>query len=194
MAAFTGRTHPSGFHADPDLLYAMKWLPFLLILLALGLLWLAKRQREQTGLPGGRVVYADMGRWQPNSQAIYDPKRNLAGKPDYLVYKDGIPIPVEVKSGRTPAHPYDSHIFQLAAYCYLVETATGKTPPYGILHYPQQTFEIKYTPELKNALFALIDDMRLKERLKDSVDRSHEHAARCQSCSYRDTCDQRLAA
>lgn len=170
----------------------MIWLPLFLILLALTVLWLANRQREQTGLPGGRIASADMGKWQPNSQPLFDPKLNLAGKPDYLAYKEGIPIPVEVKTGRTPAQPYDSHIFQLAAYCYLVEATTGKTPPHGILHYPRETFEIEYTPKLQSALEALLSDMRSKARQQAGVARSHEHPARCAGCGFGGVCDQML--
>jgi CRISPR-associated exonuclease Cas4 len=170
----------------------MLWLPLILIFLALLVLWLSRRQQKKTGLPEGRVVYADMGKWQPNSQALYDPKLDLTGKPDYLIYQDNFPIPVEVKTGRTPSKPYDSHVFQLAAYCYLVEAVTGKRPPYGILNYPDQTFEIKYTENLRQSLLDLLGDLRIKERSRAAVPRSHDHAARCSHCGFRSICDERL--
>jgi CRISPR-associated exonuclease Cas4 len=170
----------------------MIWLALGLIATAILFLWLANRKRGQTGLPGGRIAYTDVGQWQPINQALYDPKLNLAGKPDYLVYQDGTPVPVEVKSGRTPTHPYDSHILQLAAYCYLVEVTTGKTPPYGILRYPRETFEVDYTPELRSELFELIESIQGQSRRRSAPERSHNSVARCAGCGYRETCDQKL--
>ncbi len=170
----------------------MLWLALGLILLALVLLRLAGRQQRKSGLPGGRVIYADTGEWRKNSQALYDPKLDLAGKPDYLVYHQGVPVPVEVKTGRTPPQPYDSHIFQLAAYCYLVEHLTGKRPAHGILHYPRQTFEIPYTEELQEALQQTLTEMRAKAHQRSPLPPSHHHPARCAGCAFRNTCDQRL--
>ena len=67
----------------------------------------------------------------------------LVGKPDYLVESAGQLIPVEVKSTRNSNAPYDAHIFQLAAYCLLVQRQLGKRPPYGILHYANRTYRYR---------------------------------------------------
>ncbi len=115
----------------------------------------------------------------------------LTGRPDYLVQQDDRLIPVEVKTGRTPDEPYDSHIYQVAVYCYLVHKSTGKRPPHGIIHYPGRDFAIDYTHELETALLDLLANMRIDERRAD-VPRSHEDAARCRRCGFRDTCDRRL--
>ena len=101
-------------------------------------------------------------------------------------------IPVEVKSSRAQHGPYDSHIFQLAAYCLLVERHFRKRPSYGILHYPNRTFRIDYTDDLESALRHLLADMRAQENLKE-IHRSHETAGRCQHCGYRSECGERLA-
>ncbi len=170
----------------------MIWYALILIAAAILFLWLANRQRSQAGLPSGRISYTDVGEWQPNHLALYDPKLGLAGKPDYLVYVNGAPVPVEVKSGRTPTTPYDSHIIQLAAYCYLVEVTTGKVPPYGLLRYPQETFEIAYTPELRAELLELVEAIRAASRRRTPPERSHNNARRCSGCGYRESCDQRL--
>jgi CRISPR-associated exonuclease Cas4 len=163
-----------------------------LILVALFLFWQAGRQRKASGLPGGRIIYTDTRQWGAVEKPLYDPRLNLAGKPDYLVMQsDGQIIPVEVKTGRPPAVPYDSHIFQLAVYCLLVERTLGKRPSHGILHYPGRTFAIDYTPALESTLLDHLAEMRMQER-RDSVDRSHEQAARCARCGYRSICDQRL--
>ncbi|MCZ2121005.1 MAG: CRISPR-associated protein Cas4, partial [Anaerolineales bacterium] len=111
---------------------------------------------------------------------------------DYLIEKNGQLIPVEVKSGRAPEAPYDSHIFQLASYCLLVEKTYAKRPPYGIIHYENRDFAIDYTQELETALIELLADMK-EDDLKREVPRSHEQVARCKRCGYRDVCDQSLA-
>jgi CRISPR-associated exonuclease Cas4 len=169
-------------------------LPFALVLLLLAalLFWLSSRQRKGAGLPGGRVIYTDTRAWGPLEKPLFDADLGLTGKPDYLVEQDGRIIPVEVKSGRTPQAPYDAHIFQVAAYCLLVEEAYGKRPPYGILHYPQRDFAVDYTPGLESALLDLLAEMRRDER-RASVDRSHADEARCRGCGFRSACDQKLA-
>ena len=105
-----------------------------LLILALILLWQSTRRQAQAGLPGGRMIYADTRAWGRVEKPLFAASLGLTGKPDYLVQSEGAIIPIEVKSGRPPAAPYDSHIFQLAAYCLLVEQTYGKRPPYGILH------------------------------------------------------------
>jgi CRISPR-associated exonuclease Cas4 len=163
----------------------------LFLLLAFALYFISERQRRISGLPGGRVIYTDTRAWGKLEKPLFDADLGLTGKPDYLVELNGRIIPIEVKTGRTPNAPFDSHIFQVAAYCYLVHKTTGKRPPYGILHYPTQDFAVDYTPQLENALLDLIADMRIDEHHIE-VQRSHEEPARCHRCGFRDKCDQRL--
>lgn len=162
-----------------------------LLVFALILLFISGRQRRASGLPGGRVIYTDTRAWGEVEKPLFDPDLGLTGKPDYLVEQNGRIIPVEVKTGRTPEAPYDSHIFQVAAYCYLIHKTTGKRPPHGILHYPARDFAVDYTPQLENALLDLIADMRIDEQ-RAEVQRSHEDEQRCRHCGFRDNCDQRL--
>jgi CRISPR-associated exonuclease Cas4 len=163
-----------------------------LLLLALLLFWHSARQRSAAGLPGGRIVYTDTRGWGKPERPLYDRALDLTGKPDYLIDQNGQLIPVEVKSGRAPAAPYDAHIYQLAAYCLLVERTYGRRPTHGIIHYPDRDFAVDYTSELESALLDLLADMRRDEQ-KSQIDRSHEQAARCVRCGYRNACDQRLA-
>ncbi len=169
----------------------MLFLVALLILLAVVLFWQARRRQKAIGLPSGRVIYADTRGWGALEQPLYDPAFGLTGKPDYLVEEKGQVIPVEVKSSQISAAPYDAHIFQLAAYCLLVERHYGKRPAYGIIYYPNRTFAVDYTPGLEKALLELLEEMRLKEKHKD-VPRSHDSPARCARCGFRSTCDQKL--
>jgi len=164
----------------------------LLFILALLFFWRSNRQQKAAGLPGGRVVYTDTHGWGKVEKPLYYSALGLTGKPDYLIEKNGQIIPVEVKSGHAPESPYDSHIFQLASYCLLVEKNYGKRPPYGIIHYENRDFAVDYTRELESALMDLLAEMR-QDELKREVDRSHNQAARCKGCGYRNVCDQSLA-
>jgi CRISPR-associated exonuclease Cas4 len=170
----------------------MLYLILFIFILALIIFWQSEAQRRESGLPGGRVIYTDTDGWGAVERPLSYQPLKLVGKPDYLVQKNGVIIPVEVKTGRAPESPYDSHIFQLASYCLLVEKTYGKRPPYGILHYSDRDFAIDYTPELEFALMDLLADMRRDER-KNDVERSHEHAPRCARCGFRNLCDQSLA-
>jgi CRISPR-associated exonuclease Cas4 len=169
----------------------MFFLALLLLLFALLLFWQARKRRTETGLPAGRVIYSDTRGWGKPEQALYDAELGLAGKPDYLVEQNGQIIPVEVKSRRVEDAPYDSHVYQLAAYCLLVQRCLGKRPAYGILKYANRTFAIDYTADLERSLLALLAEMRAQERKKDTP-RSHEQGARCKACGFRSICDQRL--
>ncbi len=162
-----------------------------LFLVALAVLWLARRQRKSFGLPAGRVIYTDTGGWGKVEKPLYDPISGLTGKPDYLVEENGVYIPVEVKSSRSPSLPHDSHIYQLAAYCMLVERTYKKRPPYGILRYRDKTFSIDYTREIEQEVEMILETMRLQEKSRE-VDRSHNEPSRCARCGYRSICDQRL--
>ena len=169
----------------------MPYLILFLFILALIFIWQSGKQRREAGLPGGRVIYTDTDGWGKVEKPLYYQPLRLTGKPDYLVRQNGIVIPVEIKSGRAPEAPYDSHIFQLASYCLLVEKTYGKRPPYGIIHYNDRDFAIDYTSELEFALMEMLAGMR-RDEIKDDVDRSHEHAARCARCGFRNICDQSL--
>ncbi len=169
----------------------MLYFAVLLFLLGLFLLFQAARRRKATGLPGGQIIYADTSKWDPVEKPLYDARIGLSGKPDYLVKQAGEIIPVEVKSSKIAQTPYDSHIYQLAAYCRLVESAYKLRPAYGILHYPNRTFRIDYTTDLENEILDLLIEMRSQANRKD-VQRSHDAPQRCARCGYRSNCDQRL--
>lgn len=168
-------------------------LPLALVLLFLALLlfFFSRRKRRAAGLPGGRVIYTDTGAWEELEKPLYDPVVEISGRPDYLVKQGKHVIPVEVKSGRTPDSPYDSHIYQLAAYCLLVEREFGKRPPYGIIHYQNRSFAVDYTKDLEYALLDLLTEMRQDDR-RQNVHRSHDHPGRCRGCGFAYFCDEEL--
>jgi CRISPR-associated exonuclease Cas4 len=170
----------------------MLFIALIIFVIALIFFWQSGKQRREAGLPGGQVIYSDTDGWGKVERPLYYQPLRLTGKPDYLVHQNGIIIPVEVKSGRAPEAPYDSHIFQLASYCLLVEKTYGKRPPYGIIHYSDHDFSIDYTPELEFALMELLAEMRRDDRRKNVV-RSHEQTSRCARCGFKSICDQSLA-
>jgi CRISPR-associated exonuclease Cas4 len=170
----------------------MLYLSLLFIIIALILLWQSTRRQAESGLPGGRLIYTDTKAWGRVEKPLFASDLGLTGKPDYLVEHAGAIIPVEVKSGRTPAAPYDSHIYQLAAYCLLVHKTYGKRPPYGIIHYSGRDFAVDYTPQLESALLDRLAEVK-RDESRSSVPRSHEEAARCRKCGFRNVCDQSLA-
>ncbi|GAB4545627.1 MAG: CRISPR-associated protein Cas4 [Anaerolineales bacterium] len=169
----------------------MLYLALLLVLIAFFFFRKSSVQQRETGLPGGRVIYTDTHGWGKVEKPLYYAAMDLTGKPDYLIEKNGTLIPVEVKSARAPNAPYDSHIFQLAAYCLLVEKTLGKRPPYGIIHYEGRDFQVEYTPQLEQALIDLLVEMK-RDQHRREIPRSHEAPARCAKCGFRQVCDQSL--
>ena len=169
----------------------MLYIALALLLIAILFFWQSNRQRRASGLPGGRVIYTDTCRWGALEKPLFYPPLGLTGKPDYLVEQDGQLIPVEVKSGRAPQAPYDSHIYQLASYCLLVEKTYGKRPAYGIIHYNNRDFAVDYTPQLEAELLDLLEEMK-RDQHKKEIARSHEQASRCARCGFRSVCDQKL--
>jgi len=170
----------------------MLYFSLALLFIAFIFFWQSGRQRKAAGLPGGRVIYTDTRGWGKMEKPLFNASLGLTGKPDYLIQQNGQIIPVEVKSGRAPDAPYDSHIYQLASYCLLVEKTYGKRPPYGIIHYEGRDFAVDYTRELENSLLELLAEMQ-RDEAKKEVPRSHEQASRCKRCGFREVCDQRVA-
>lgn len=167
---------------------------------------LARRIAAGSGLPSGRVIYSDtgfaVGKLGPLTadeygrkleQPLISNQYGLVGRPDYLVETDDGIIPVEIKSARMPAsgRPYDSHVFQLAAYCLLVEAALAVPVAYGILRYSDAEVTVAYTSELKAELLDVMEEMRAARAAKE-VHRSHDESGRCANCRMRSVCDEAL--
>ena len=164
----------------------------ILLLAAFVLLWFSRRQEKSIGLPQGKIIYSDTRSWGSLSEPLYDPGLGLTGKPDYLVSQGGQFVPVEVKSARAPHGPFDAHIYQLAAYCLLVERTYHKRPSFGILHYADRTYQIDFTRQIESATRNLLAE--LHEGGPDQQrHRSHESSSRCKHCSYRSVCPESLA-
>ncbi len=165
---------------------------FLLVCAAVVLFWLARQKRRQTGLPGGRLIYTDTQTWNRVEKPLFCQELSLTGKPDYLVEQRGQIIPIEVKSSRQVRAPYEAHIYQLGAYCILVDRCYGKRPAFGIIRYPDKTYAIDFTEELEEKVISLVAEMLAVVDKGDPPERSHGTPQRCARCGYYDICDQAL--
>ena len=180
---------------------------FILLLVACVAWWAARRGARRVSLPEGRLIYSDTGapvgriapitlneRGERQEKPLLSHRHGLTGRPDYLVRTDEGIVPVEAKSTNCPANgvPYESHLMQLASYCLLVEEATGERVPFGVVRYRDRQLRVDYTDELRENLLELLAEIRAA-RAADEVHRSHDEAARCAPCRYREMCDESLA-
>jgi CRISPR-associated exonuclease Cas4 len=162
-------------------------------LLAAAVWWTARRLQRRTGLPRARVRLDDAGQARVLERPLVSHRYQLTGRPDYLLEHQGKLIPVELKPTRSSPTPYESDILQLAAYCLLTEEHFGERPPYGILRYRDDGWEIPYDDRLRDRLLDTLAALDGAERAA-SVSRSHNQPARCMHCSQRAHCDESLVA
>ena len=152
--------------------------------------WLYFR-RHQTGLPPGTVVYTDAGRRHPG-RPLVSHRYRLAGRPDYLVNTGHGVVPVELKSARCPlSGPRDGDVAQVLAYCVLVEDVLAVRVPHAIIQYSDARHTVTYGPAEREAILALLADMRESRRHSD-LHRSHSNRSRCKACGYKATCGETL--
>lgn len=178
-----------------------------LLLVALVAMVAARRGAWRANLPAGRVIYSDTGapvgriapvslnaRGERQEKPLLSHRHGLIGRPDYLIQTDEWIIPVEAKSANCPSNgvPYASHLMQLACYCLLVEDTLEASVPFGVIRYRDRQLRVDYTDELRDSLLELLAEMR-EARQAEDVHRSHEEAARCAACSYREICVESLA-
>ena len=119
---------------------------------------------------------------------------NLAGRPDYVIKKGVDRIPVEVKTGRPPKAPFFSHVLQIGAYCLLAEETFEKKPPLGQIRYgfDNEPHEIIWDRKLKNLVIDKLEEMNDIMAGKMKAHRNHKRAGKCNSCSRRKNCPERL--
>ncbi len=171
------------------------WLTMLLILILAAATLISRdvrRRRQAAGMPAGEVVEQDTLPAGNNAadaaRTLFSRRYGLVGKPDYLVEDGDYLIPVEVKTTRHVTRPRDGHAMQLYAYCLLVEEEYGKAPPYGILRYPDQRFELPYGRRERAWVIETLNLMREDEASEDEVLPNHDQPARCRSCQFLSSC------
>jgi len=146
--------------------------------------------REKVGLEKGtELAYSDDDK---SSDLLRNEASGLRGRPDQIVIIEGEFIPVEQKTGKVPKKPHQSHRLQLLAYISLVETSTGKTPPYGILRYGEEDIHQVYWDQ--HAKQHLQDNIIEVQRLmvEGGAKRNHEREGKCRNCSRRYACSESL--
>jgi CRISPR-associated exonuclease Cas4 len=163
-------------------------LPILVILIALWIVFRMKHKRATLQMPPGKTVYLDT---QEPGITLYAHQYRLKGRPDFLLKRRNLIIPVEAKTGKTPSQPHEGHIMQLMAYCVLVEATYGVKPPYGVIRYPERQFEVEFTAQRETELFHILAEMQTKKNHFE-VHRSHTSAHKCAACGVRYECIERL--
>jgi CRISPR-associated exonuclease Cas4 len=79
----------------------------------------------------------------------------------------------------------------VAAYCLLIEES-GEKVSYGILRYGEVDHEIEFDPSLRGLLISKLEEIR--EALRTGkVHRNHHREGKCQTCSRREFCPERLS-
>ena len=119
---------------------------------------------------------------------------NLAGRPDYLIKENEIRIPVEVKTGRRPRAPFFSHVLQIGAYCLLSEETFQKKPTHGQIRYgfDNEPHDVKWDSDLRALVIEKLEDMNDILEGKAEAHRNHKRVGKCNSCSRRKGCPERL--
>jgi CRISPR-associated exonuclease Cas4 len=164
-------------------------LGLLVLLLGAALAALALRAlgRRRSRRRDGILLAVDSSADRPRT-LVAEPYR-LAGRPDALrQLPDGRQVPVEIKRRATPTMgPPFSHRIQVLAYCLLVESTTGRSPPYGVIRYGDGgEFRIRWDVAARNEVLALRRAVggRYDGRATPSV-------ARCARCPWNAICDVR---
>ncbi|CAI8312197.1 MAG: Uncharacterised protein [Euryarchaeota archaeon UBA443] len=146
--------------------------------------------RKKVGFEEGtELIYSDKDN---TSNLLIDDVSGLRGRPDQIVIIEGEFIPVEQKTGRIPKKPHQSHRLQLLAYISLVETSTGKSPPYGVLRYGEDdVHQVFWDQHAKEHLReSIVEVQRLM--VEGDAKRNHEREGKCRNCSRRYACNESL--
>lgn len=135
------------------------------------------------------IAYSDD---ESTAGLLVDEGTGLRGRPDQIVIVDGEFIPVEQKTGKIPENPHDSHKIQLLAYLHLVESTTGRTPPYGVLRYGEDNLhQIEWNDDAKHRLMSATKEVQ-RLMVEGGAERNHNRKGKCQSCSRKWACDSSL--
>jgi len=141
--------------------------------------------KKTHGIQDGRIAYSDLN---VPGKSFFSKRYRISGKPDYIVKRENRYIPVELKSGNYDS-PQKNHVFQLAAYCQLVEENYGVFVPYGILVYSDGSkFNIPFDPRVRFELEKTVNDMRQIIK-KGRITMIERNLSKCKSCSMREYCN-----
>ncbi len=148
-------------------------------LLGVAVLTLARRAREGRV---GRLVTVET-----DSPGLLRSERyRLVGRPDEVrATADGVLVPVELKNRAQPQRgAFFSHTVQVWGYCLLLEEATGRAPPFGIVRYRDGEAVVPWNPVARRALLALHD-----EAMAPYDGRADPSVGKCSRCTWSRSCD-----
>ena len=144
--------------------------------------------KKENKIQLGKITYSDIHKFE---KPLFSSKYLIIGKPDYVVEKKDFKIPVELKTGYYNS-PKINHIYQLAAYCHLIEENYGTFVPYGILVYNNSSnYNIPFNPRVRFELENIIKNMRYSIKTKNIL-RNHDDKKKCINCSMRENCNNVL--
>jgi CRISPR-associated exonuclease Cas4 len=134
----------------------------------------------------GQLVAVDAGR----AVTLRSERYRLAGRPDAVRRRsDGALVPVELKHRAVPPRgPYPSHEIQLGAYCLLVEDATGRSPPFGVLRYADGEVVVPWDDRHRRRLVGLLEEVAAPYD-----GRATPSPGKCSGCVWSPSCDASLA-
>jgi CRISPR-associated exonuclease Cas4 len=144
-----------------------------------------RKIKAKNKIQQGKITYSDLNR---PASSLFSKKYRITGKPDYVIKQKKYHLPVEFKTG-SQSNPLKNHIFQVAAYCQLIEENYGGFVPYGILVYNNSDqYKIPFDPKTRFELESTIKKMR--NTLKTGkITMNHNEVRRCKACSMRQYCN-----
>ena len=122
-------------------------------------------------------------------EKLFSEKYELAGKPDFILEKEGKYFPLIVKRSKKPKQPYFSHVMQVISYCLLLEE-NGKKIENGFIQYSNdEPFFIPYDEKMKEYLKSVLNEMR------ESFDKNNfektTNKNKCEKCGHREECNKK---
>lgn len=160
----------------------------ILVLISKFFRYYTRRLKDKYHIQKGKVSYSDLS---DSGSVLFSKKYRISGKPDYIVNENGKMIPVEFKTG-SYSYPLKNHVFQLAAYCHLVEENYGGFVPFGVLVYDQVSeHRVSFDPCLRFELESTIKEMRSVLKTGRIV-LNHSNSGRCKGCSMKGFCKNKF--
>jgi CRISPR-associated exonuclease Cas4 len=148
-----------------------------------------KKTKTKNRIQEGKIAYSDLS---IPANPFFSKKYRITGKPDYVVKQNKYFIPVELKTG-THNKPLKNHVYQIAAYCQLLEENYRGFVPYGILVYNNKDqFKIPFDPKTRFELESTIKKMRYTIKT-GKITINHSDFRRCKACSMRKYCNNKIS-
>jgi CRISPR-associated exonuclease Cas4 len=155
---------------------------------------------RRDGLPAGEIVYSDAN---GAAEPLIARRIPLLGKPDYVVLgRDSRRLPVEIKSARAPRPergaraPRHEDVLQVVAYLIILDDLYTPAPAFGLLRYADATFEVPYTPRLRNEVLGIVARMQALDvaatQSRDRPPRGTPTHEKCHACAFRAICDDAM--